>query len=461
MITFLQRKCVLFCAIFLILNNLQAQKHYYTLNQLVNASQAYLPLLKQQQSIINSAQANVTDVKHSFLPQLKISDEINIGTDNSAAGAYLPIITIPSASGGIRANNNYQPVTGNIGILYGEYELANFGLTNAKIKAAESLVSFQKSNYEKQLYEIKLQVCQLYFNLLQNKYRLLIDKQNIDRYNTIFTVIQSLAASGIKAGADSSLAKAELSSTKISYNQTLGRIETLKQQLAYLTGISSVQINIDTLQNTSLNNSFLPNLLFDSVSNPLIDFYSKKKNIFLSNETLIKKSYLPKVTLGATTWARGSSIFYNDDYKSLANGLGYQRFNYVVGVAITYDLFNGIHKRDKLNVNNYQIQASDFELQQQKIALQSSSLQADEALKTTMQNLAELPVQLQAAQDVYFQKQAQYKAGLITLIDLTNAAFVLYRSQTDYVETLSNWYAAKLNKAAATNNLDLFIQNIK
>ena len=97
MTTFLHRKCILFCAIFLILNNLQAQKHYYTLNELVNASQAYLPLLKQQQSLINSATANVTDVKHSFLPQLKISDEINIGTDNSTAGAYLPLTTIPSA----------------------------------------------------------------------------------------------------------------------------------------------------------------------------------------------------------------------------------------------------------------------------------------------------------------------------------------------------------------------------
>jgi len=135
--------------------------------------------------------------------------------------------------------------------------------------------------------------------------------------------------------------------------------------------------------------------------------------------------------------------------------------NYTAGISITYDLFNGIHKRDKLNINKYQIQASDYELQQQQLALQSASLQADAGLTTILRNLKEIPVQLKAAQDVYLQKQAQYKAGLITLIDLTNAAFVLYRSQTDYVETLSDWYAAKLNKAAATGNLDLFIQSIK
>ena len=53
------------------------------------------------------------------------------------------------------------------------------------------------------------------------------------------------------------------------------------------------------------------------------------------------------------------------------------------------------------------------------------------------------------------------KRVLITLIDLTNAIFVLYRSQTDFIETLNDWYLAQLFKADATGNLDLFIQTIK
>jgi outer membrane protein TolC len=140
--------------------------------------------------------------------------------------------------------------------------------------------------------------------------------------------------------------------------------------------------------------------------------------------------------------------------------LGYQRFNYGLGVAFTYNLFNGLFKKDRLAVNRYQIQASDYELQQQKEALQSAVLQADNSLTTTESNLREIPVQLHAAQDTYGQKLAQYKAGIISLIDLTNASFVLYRSQTDYIETLNDWYLAQLNKAASTGNLQQFIQTI-
>ena len=68
---------------------------------------------------------------------------------------------------------------------------------------------------------------------------------------------------------------------------------------------------------------------------------------------------------------------------------------------------------------------------------------------------------LNAAANAYDQKLAQYKAGIINLVDLTNASFVLYRTQTDYVEALNDWLQAKLDKAAATGNLDPFIQSIK
>ena len=83
------------------------------------------------------------------------------------------------------------------------------------------------------------------------------------------------------------------------------------------------------------------------------------------------------------------------------------------------------------------------------------------AIHTAEKNLFEIPVQVKASQDGYNQKTAQYKAGIINLIDLTNASFVLYRAQSDYVQTLNDWLLANLDKAAATNNLDLFIQSIK
>ncbi len=451
-------------SIFLLLqaSSLFAQTKTYSLLNLINSAENYLPVLMQKKAIADAAQSTITDTKHSFLPQLKFGEQLNIGSANSVAGSFFTFGMTPSTSGSIRGDNNAQPVTGNVAVLYSEYELDNFGLNGAKLNNAKAYVNLATADLKKEAYFIDLNVAKLYLNILKNQYRAGSDQQNIDRYTSIYTVIQALTLSGIKAGSDSSLAKAELSKTKISYNQTLGVVGQLKEQLSYLTGIPARLLELDSLAINSFSGKLVAaNFPRDTVNNPLIDYYVKRKDILLANQSLIKKSYLPKILLASSVWARGSAIQYNDQYKSLAYGLGYQRYNYAAGLAFTYNLFNGIYKKDKLATNRYELQASEFELQQQKLALNSATLQADNTLHTTMANLTELPVQLHAAEATYQQKLAQYKAGLISLIDLTNASFVLYRSQTDYIETLNDWYQAQLDKAASTGNLIQFIQTIK
>lgn len=442
--------------------NILAQQKRIALTDLITASQKHLPVFLQKQALINSSKAIITDTRHSFLPQIRINDQINLGTDNSLAGSYLPLGINPSVSSGVRADNNLQAATGNTAVLYGEYELYNFGLNHARIENANAYLGLDQADLERELYLNTIQIARVYFDIQRTQYQLQVDKQNVNRYDSIFKVIQALALSGIKAGSDSSLAKAELSKARITFNQTQGNLDQLKEQMSFLTGIPATDFGIDTLSNSFQKNlDLVSGLPSDSLNNPLLDFYKKKTNIFISNEALIRKLYLPKILLGAGTWVRGSSIQYNDAYKSLATGLGYQRFNYMVGIGIGYNLFNGLYKKDKLNINKFQTQASVEEEMQERLSLNSSVLQANKALETNAANLLELPIQLQSAMDTYGQKLAQYKAGIISLIDLTNASFVLYRSQTDYIEAINDWYRAQLDKSAATGNLFQFIRNIK
>jgi len=464
MVTFCSRKILRLLNIFLFMwaGSVFAQQKNYHLPELIAAAKGHLPVLLQKQSLVNGAKAVVTDTKHSFLPQLKISDQLNLGTDNSIAGSYLPAGVSISSSAGVRAENVYQPASGNTGALYGEYELINFGLNSARLKTAEAFVDLQQADLEREWYIVQAAVARNYLTILKDQYKLDADQQNINRYDSIFKVIQALAASGIKPGADSSLARAELSRARITFNQTLGSINQLKDQLSYLTGIPADVFLIDSAGNRFISNT-VPALHFasDTASNPLVDYYVKQNDVFLRNQTLIKKSYLPKVLLAASGWARGSSIQYNDDYKALSAGLGYQRFNYMAGIAVTYNLFNGLYKKDKLAISRFQVEAGGYALAQQQLAVSLAAAQAAHALQENEANLAELPVQLQSALATYGQKLAQYKAGIISLVDLTNASFVLYRSQTDYITTISDWWLAQLDKSVAGGNLIQFIQSIK
>jgi outer membrane protein TolC len=428
----------------------------------VDAATHHLPVLLQKKALVSSAKAGVTDARHTFFPTLNAIDELNIASDNNLPGSYQSFGIIPSVTSGRAPTNNYQGATGDIAVLYSEYELINFGLRKATVGRAQSVVGVQQADLDMQTYLVKAQIGKLYFNLLKTEYQLGVEQQNVIRYNTIDTVINALTLSGIRPGVDSSFAKAELSKARVAYNQQLGILGQLTQQLSWLTGIPADRVAIDTAGRPyALPDPALLSNSPDSSGNPLIGYYQKQRQYYQSNENLVDKSYLPKILLSGGAWGRGSSINWDEQYKGLSTGVGFQRFNYMVGLTFAYDLSDIVHRKDKVDVARFQTQASGYSLQQQELALNSDAAQAMEVIKEAESNLREIPIQTRAAEEAYNQKIAQYKAGLINLVDLTEAAYVLYAAQISYVETLNNWFLGNLDKATATGDLDEFIQRIK
>lgn len=459
MVTFHFRKCLLAILLMSPLASLQtqAQQLPIRLQQLTDSAQLHFPSLLRRNALAEAATSAITESKHAFLPQFRIADEVTTGTDNAVAGPYFPMGIVPSVSGGIRASSNNTAIAGNTGILYGQYTLADFGYRKAYLERSVADLELSKATIGRDKYDLSYEVSRWYFNLVKFQYKLAADAENNRRYEAIFSVIRALSASGIKAGADSSLALAELSRSRITYQQSLAALENCRLQLAYLTGIDSSRIQADT---SFLTASRALQTARDTV-HPLLSYYQALTNNSMADQRLAATAFRPKVFLLGAGWARGSDIAYNDVYKSFGNGLGYQRFNYAAAIALQYDLFGGIHKRDRLHVLESLTKAAQFDEQTQEISLQNSARQAQAQLAALRNNIAEIPIQLAAATDTYRQKLAQYRAGIINIVDLTNAAFVLYRSKTDYAETMGDWYLGQLQLAYANGSLYDFIKNIQ
>jgi len=451
---------LLFCLTSLFL---KGQSRIYSLNELLDSSQVHYPAILEKQALYQSAIKRVQDTRHEFLPKSTIGDEITLGTNNSIPGSYISYGAIPSSSSGVRSYNTFGSATGNIGFLYNEYELVNFGLRKTSVHYAQSSVNLSKSDLEREIYQLKWNIGQLYFQVLKSKSQLGIDLENIKRYTTVFKVIQALAKAGIKPGADTSLALAELSKTKIIYNQTLGQVNKLLVQLGYLSGIPYDQIRFDSTK----VNDLISRLDFQKFkepfisSSPLVDYYSNESILAAENERLIRKSYLPKILLTGIFWARGSSLDFNNNFGSLPTGLTFQRYNYLGAITFSYNLFNLIHTKDKASIAHFDYLASEYRLKQEQLNMKNLENLSQVGISTADKNLREIPIQIKAAEDAFRQKTAQYKAGIINLVDLTNASYVLYRAQSDFVQVKSDWLLAHLDQAAAIGNLYQFIQYIQ
>ncbi len=434
------------------------------LKQAIDSAIKNYPELNAKQFEIKSANAAVLDAKDQRLPSLTLSDQVDIGTANSLDGSYFPMGIIPSTSGGITAENNSSLFSGNIGVAYLEHELYNFGLNQASIASAKSFANISKADYDATSYSLQYQISQVFFDLL--KYRLLanVQQKNIERYNVLFNYIKAYTGSGIKAGVDSSVANAEVSKAKIQYIQTLEIYNKLKAEFIYYTGIKNNNFEIDTgayhLPDV-LRNQLQSAVSADSVSssNPILVYYNSQWEYALSQEKLTKKSYLPKLYLVGSAWMRGSSISPTAGYQDYSTGLNYSRYNYMAGLAFTYNIIDIVHRKDKVAAQYFHAEAVHEEVNQQKLLLNNQLQQADIAIQAVLNRAREIPIQLRAAQNAFSQKSAQYNAGIANIAELTDASYLLYRAETDAVEIQSDLLNTLLQKAIANNTLNTFLSN--
>ena len=430
----------------------------------IDSALHYFPELKSKQYQVASANASVTDAENQVLPSLTISDQLDLGTDNGLGGSYFPMSIIPSTSGGIRTDNNTSVFSGNIGVAYLQHELYNFGLNGARIESANSLLNFSKADYEASSYLLQFHVAQLYFELL--RYRLLVATQqrNIDRYRVLYGYIKAYTSSGLKPSVDSTIANAEISKATIQYIQTKEIYNKLKHEFIYYTGLQRNDVEIDTtiygLPDTWINR-LEENVSSDSIdnNNPVIEYYSNRWEYSISQENLISKSYLPKLYLVGSAWVRGSSINPQDVFGNLSTGLDYSRYNYMAGLALSYNIIDLIHRNDKTDIQHYQSESAREDVIQQKTLLESQLRQADVAIQAAIDRGKEIPLLLNAAQNVYSQKLAQYNAGLANITDLTDASYLLYKAETDESEVLPFLLNTLLLKAVANNTLNTFLAN--
>ena len=94
---------------------------------------------------------------------------------------------------------------------------------------------------------------------------------------------------------------------------------------------------------------------------------------------------------------------------------------------------------------------------EQKSLLATQLNQADIAIQASLDKLKEIPIQLKASQDAYAQKLAQYNAGLVNIVELTNVSYLLYSAETDNVEAKSELLNTLLQKAVTNNTLSSFL----
>lgn len=451
------KRCLCILPILFLFVGAQAQHAQapLSLKELLNRVNQNAPALTTDSAAIGIRQAQATETRNSWLPNLKLNYQADIGTNNNTAGPYFGFGIIPSNSRGVRTESNTSAVLTNLGIAALDWEVYNFGAYGAQNQVAKSDISVEQNRFAQSKYQLQANVIGYYLQLLRLQDLLAIQQRNIRRNEEIRRSIQSLAKSGVRAGVDTSIAEAELSKARLNYIELDNQLKQTQLQLSVISGISSSGIVPDTAAQSRLISRTATTfaLTADTIDHPLINYYRASVQNSLQREQLVKKQYNPKILLEAAAWGRAASVDANDQFNSLSTGWGFSRDNYLVGIGISYNLFDLRRKQLKLRTQRAETDYARKQLNEQQSLLALGISQADTELNTAKLRLVEIPNQLKAATAGYRQKLSLYRSGLTDIIELNAALNILYRAETDYVQAKYAYSSALFQKAVTGNQV--------
>jgi len=448
--------------VFLLLFSIAANaQQAVSLKQLLIQVDKSAPALITDSSAIRIRQAQAAEVRNNWLPNLRLNYQADIGTNNNVAGPYFGFGIIPSDSRGVRTESNTTAVSANVGVAALDWEIYNFGAYGAQNRVAQLNIQVEQNNFAQSKYQLEAYTISNYLQLISLQDYVKIQTRNIQRNQEILRSISSLTRSGVRPGVDTSIANAELSKARLNYIELNNQLQQVQLRLATVSALPYQSIIADTLVEDQLINSPYAQLNTDTANHPLINYYKSLYQNSKEQENLVKKQYNPKIMLEGAAWGRGSSVDANDHFNSLSTGWDFQRDNYLVGVGISYNLFD--LRRRQLKVRTQKTQSDYFQnkLQEQKILLAANAAQAYAEMQTAHERLQEIPHQLKAANDGYRQKLSLYKNGLTDIIELDAALNILYRAETDYVQAKYAYTNALFNQAITDNKVGAILNLLK
>jgi adhesin transport system outer membrane protein len=454
--------CILLLLVTAIVANAQQSSTPITLKELLNRAEQRAPQLLTDSAAILIRQAEAAETRSNWLPNLWLDYQANIGTSNNVIGPYFGYGLVPSSTSGVHNTNVTTAASTNLGIASLDWEIYNFGAYKAENKVANSNINVEQKQFARSKFDLQAYTISNYLQLIRLQDLQGIQFRNIQRNQEIMRSIHSLAVSGVKAGVDTSIAEAELSKARLNYIEVNNQLKQVQLQLSSVTGIQYQSIIPDSTVETTLIGQPSAYLFpADTVNHPLINYYRSVFQNSLEIENLVKKQYNPKIFLQAATWGRGSSISPSDQYNSLSTGYGFQRGNFLVGLGISYNLFDIRRRQLKLRTQKANMDYDEKKLQEQQQLLSISSSQADVEMQTALTRLKEIPNQLKAANDSYRQQLSLYRNGLSNIIDLDAALNILYRAETDYMQAKYDYSNALFQKAITENQVNTVLNLIK
>ena len=429
-----------------------------TLEKAVDTSLTNYPEIRAARAREEAAKAGIEVAKTSYLPRTDLLWQENRATSNNVFGLLLPQAIIPPISGPALGTKSFDSVWGSAGGLLFSWEPMDFGFRKATVDLARATANQAAAGTEVTRLEVATSAADTFLALIASEQAARAAQANVGRFETFSKVVHVLVDNELRAGADASLADAELAAARIQLIQAQQTVDINRANLARALGLAGDPVTadagplLDSLPNAGVSP---PN--FDS--HPLALQQSAAIDIIRARERILDRSYFPRFNFQSAFFGRGTGLPFNGQTDT-TNGLLPETPNWAAGISVTFQLFDlfSIRAKRRAEASNELAEKARYEQTVQNLKAQDARARAlmDSALRIA----ANTPVQLKAAQESALRARARYDAQLATVTDVAEAQRLLAQAEIDDAVARLGVWRALLAAAAVQGDIKPFIQHV-
>lgn len=424
--------------------------------------------IKAKANYANASKAGVDQAKREYLPNLNLGVEQAYGTINGTNGPLYAFGGAVASSGPALAKQNWNAAFGALYLANMNWDFFAFGRARDRIRAAQAVAQRDNNDYQQEIFQQKIKVAAAYLNLIAAQRITKSYRKNLLRADTSRLVVIARAKGGLIAGVDSSQANAEISGAKILLVQALNAEQEQAKSLSVLIGSPSADFALDTTFTSRIPADIAGASSLDSVSakHPVLDYYKSRIAVSDKQAEYYRTFSYPTFSLQGIFQSRGSGFsgnYITDQTAYSGNywdGINPTRSNYLIGLGVSWNFTQPFRVAKQVKAQRL-VSAGltdEYNLARQELTAQVNL--SDKKIVNALINYREVPVQIKAAGDAWLQRSVLYKNGLTNLVDVTQARYALIRAETDRDIAYNNVWQALLLKAAATGDLNLFVNEL-
>lgn len=427
------------------------------LERAVDLALSNYPSIRTAQAQAAAASANIGLARTAYLPRLDLLYQENRATRNNIFGSLLPQSVIPALSGPVLPTESFTSTFGSAGGALLSWEPFDFGARKAQVNVARALTNQANAGVDVTRLDVATSAADAFLAALASREAVHAAEANVVRAQVFADSVRVLVKNGLRAGADSARADAELSAAKNQLNRAEQTAEINLAALAEALGTPGSPIAIDPGPLLDLppdTTLMVPNF----ESHPLAVAQRAAIETVRARERVLDRSYFPRFNLQSSFSGRGTGALTNGQFRGGLSGLLPNTTNYAVGMSVTFPAFDlfAIRARRRIEEGNEGVERA--RLDQTIESLKGQFARAQALVDGALRIAGETPNQLRAAREAEALTRERYKFGLATVNEVADAQRLLAQAEIDNAVARLNVWRALLVAARLQGDLKPFLR---